>query len=380
MTDRPRLTLSAAVLDAPDARELAAFYQRLLGWEIGQDEPDWVTLRPPGGGAGLSFQTDPDHVPPRWPADPGDQRMMVHLDIEVDDLDAAGTHAAAAGAVLAAYQPQQDVRVYLDPAGHPFCLWIDTSASPAEGGAEAAAEATSDAGEWQRYEAEVGKVLAIVAHPDDLEYGAAAAVARWTRAGNEVVYLLATRGEAGIDGLPPEECGPLRVEEQQRSAAVVGVDVVEFLDHPDGVITYGLGLRRDLVSAIRRHRPDTVVTINHRETWGPGALNSADHRAVGAAVLDAAADAGNRWIFPDVGGEPHSVTSVLIAGSPAARHVIDVSDTVDLAVASLAEHRTYLEGLGDHPMADPEFLRWMLEGTGAKVGCDAGVAVEVFGF
>jgi LmbE family N-acetylglucosaminyl deacetylase len=233
---------------------------------------------------------------------------------------------------------------------------------------------------WARFEGDVGRVLAIVAHPDDLEYGAAAAIARWTNEGHEVTYLLATRGEAGIDGLPPEECAPLRVEEQVRSAAVVGVDVVEWLDHPDGVVVYGPELRRDIAAVIRSRRPDTVITINHREGWGtPGSRNSSDHRAVGEAVLDAVADAANRWIFPEV-GEPHRARRAMVAGSPQGRHVIDVSDTVDLAVASLAEHRTYLEGLGDHPMADPEFLRWMLADVGAHVGCDAGVGVELFEF
>jgi LmbE family N-acetylglucosaminyl deacetylase len=229
------------------------------------------------------------------------------------------------------------------------------------------------------FEEDVGRVLAIAAHPDDLEYGPGAAVARWTRAGHEVAYVLATRGEAGIERLSPEECGPLRVEEQRRSADVVGVEVVEFLDHADGVLAYGPDLRRDFAAAIRRHRPDTVVTVNHRETWGePGALNSADHRAVGWAVLDAVADAANRWIFAGVGGEAHKAARVLVAGSPDARHGIDVSDTVDVAVASLAEHRTYLEGLGDHAMADPELLRWWLTEVGAKAGCDAAVAVELY--
>ena len=238
-----------------------------------------------------------------------------------------------------------------------------------------------DDGGLQRLDEAVGRVLAVVAHPDDLEYGAAAAVARWTRAGNEVAYLLATRGEAGIDGMAPQECGPLRAAEQRRSAAVVGVEAVEFLDHTDGVLVHGIELRRDFAAAIRRHRPDTVVTLNHRETWGPpGALNSADHRAVGAAVLDAVADAGNRWVFPGIGGDAHKAARVLVAGSPAARHAIDVSDTVDLAVASLAEHTTYLEGLGDHPMADPEWLRWLLAGTGQRAGCDAAVGVELFEF
>jgi LmbE family N-acetylglucosaminyl deacetylase len=236
-------------------------------------------------------------------------------------------------------------------------------------------------GALELYTGEVGRVLAVVAHPDDLEYGAAAAVARWTREGNEVVYLLATRGEAGIDAVPPEECGPLRVEEQVRSAAVVGVEVVEFLDHADGVLEYGPDLRRDVVAAIRRHRPDTVLTLNHRENWGaPGALNSSDHRALGLAVLDAVADAGNRWIFPEAGEAPHKVRRAMVAASPWARHAIDVTGTVDLAVASLAEHRTYLEGLGDHPMSDPELLRWMLEETGAQLGVDAAVRFELFEF
>jgi predicted enzyme related to lactoylglutathione lyase len=114
------------VLDAPDAHALAGFYSRLLGWAVEFDEPDWVKLSPPEGGAALSFQTETAYVRPTWPAGPGDQQMMIHLDIKVDDLDDAGTHAVAAGAVLAEYQPQDDVRVYLDPAGHPFCLWIVT--------------------------------------------------------------------------------------------------------------------------------------------------------------------------------------------------------------------------------------------------------------
>ena len=124
MAEPPALKLTSTVLDAPDAAELAGFYQRLLGWAVDKEEPDWITLRPPGGGAGLSFQTEPAYLRPVWPAGPGDPQMQVHLDIEVEDLAAAGAHAVAAGAVLAGYQPQEDVRVYLDPAGHPFCLFL----------------------------------------------------------------------------------------------------------------------------------------------------------------------------------------------------------------------------------------------------------------
>jgi|ERR1700761_1997978 len=122
--ERPKLTVTATVLGAPDARVLGEFYRKLLGWPKGADEPDWVTLRPPDGGAGLSFQTEDAHVPPVWPAGPGDQQMMAHLDIEVEDLDAAGAYAISLGATLAGFQPQEHVRVYLDPAGHPFCFWV----------------------------------------------------------------------------------------------------------------------------------------------------------------------------------------------------------------------------------------------------------------
>ncbi len=123
MAEAPRLTLAGFVLDSPDAQALSGFYRRLLGGEVEEDEAHWVALRLPDGGPLLSFQTERAYVPPTWPSGPADQQMMAHLDIRVDDLDAAGAHAVATGAVLADYQPQDDVRVYLDPAGHPFCLF-----------------------------------------------------------------------------------------------------------------------------------------------------------------------------------------------------------------------------------------------------------------
>jgi catechol 2,3-dioxygenase-like lactoylglutathione lyase family enzyme len=116
---------TAAVLDAPDARELADFYRRLLGWATRIEEPGWVVLDPPGGGHSLNFQTESRYVRPAWPATSGEQQMMMHLEIEVDDLDAGAAHAVALGAALADFQPQDNVRVCLDPAGHPFCLFTE---------------------------------------------------------------------------------------------------------------------------------------------------------------------------------------------------------------------------------------------------------------
>ena len=142
--------------------------------------------------------------------------------------------------------------------------------------------------------------LAIVPHPDDMEYGASAAVAAWTDAGKSVSYLLVTRGEAGIDDLEPAEAAALRAEEQRAACTAVGVETLEFLDFPDGTIEYGLPLRRALAAAIRRHRPELVVTVNHRDTYPGGGFNMADHRVTGLAVLDAVRDAANRWVFTDL--------------------------------------------------------------------------------
>ena len=223
--------------------------------------------------------------------------------------------------------------------------------------------------------------LAIVAHPDDLEYGAASAIAAWTRGGKEVRYVLVTRGEAGIDTVPPEECGPLRTEEQVRSAAVVGVETVEFLDHPDGLVQPSVELRRDLTAAIRRHRPEVIVSINHRDRWGAaGPFNHVDHRVVGVAVVDAVRDAANRWLFPELGLDRwDGCRLVAFSGSSAPTHYVDVTDTIDLGVASLREHATYLAALGGgDPGADPTaFLREHAVDAGARVGCGAATLFEV---
>lgn len=224
------------------------------------------------------------------------------------------------------------------------------------------------------------RALAIVAHPDDLEYGCSMAVARWTGQGRWVGYVLATSGEAGIDGLDPAEAGPLREREQRAAAAVVGVDSVEFLGHPDGTLVWGLELRRDLARTIRRHRPEVVVGINRDLTWGGIALNMADHRELGLAALDAARDAGNRWIFPELLDEGHEpwggVRRVCFSAAPVCTHGVDVTGYLDAGVASLQAHETYLRGLGE--TTDPaEFLAGNARRTGAQLGVELAVPFEV---
>ncbi len=172
--------------------------------------------------------------------------------------------------------------------------------------------------DWQR-------ALVVAAHPDDIEYGAAAAVAVWTAAGKDVHYLLATRGEAGIAGMSPAEAGPLREDEERRSAAVVRVFEVEFLDHRDGVL---------------------------------------DHRALTRSVLDAVADAANEWIFPELTEERWSGVQYVAVHTvdPEPPQVMDVSAGVDKTVASLTEHRRYLEALSDEPV-DEQARRQIDMGT-----------------
>lgn len=227
--------------------------------------------------------------------------------------------------------------------------------------------------DWQR-------ALAVVAHPDDMEFGAAAAVARWTGQGKEVSYCLVTSGEAGIDGIAPAESGPLREAEQIESCRIVGVEDVRFLREPDGVLEYGVPLRRRIAEVIRQVRPQILIASNFRDTWEGGGRNQADHIATGRATLDAVADAGNRWVFPEqlTGGlEPWGgVRQVWLPGSPQAAHGVEVTETMDDGVASLLAHRAYLDGLG-WDVDFPAFLRDAAQQAGERLGVPYAVAFEV---
>ena len=229
--------------------------------------------------------------------------------------------------------------------------------------------------DWER-------MLCVVAHPDDLEFGAAAAIARWTGQGKKVTYCMVTSGEAGIDTMPPEQCGP-SARTSRSSGAAVGVEEVEFLGHPDGVLEYGVDLRRVITAVVRLHRPEIVVTGNFRDTWAGENLNQADHIATGRAVLDAVRDAGNRWVFREQieqdGLEPWGgVRAVWAASSPQSRHGVDVTDTFDAGVASLAAHKAYIEGLGWEDFDPAEFLEGMTRSTGQRMGVTHATAFEVF--
>lgn len=219
------------------------------------------------------------------------------------------------------------------------------------------------------------RVLCVVAHPDDVEYGASSAVAAWTADGVEVAYLLLTRGEAGMDSSPPEQTAELRMREQVAGSVAVGVSQVDFLEYPDGVLQYSLELRRDIARAIRHFRPDAVLVGSWDVEFVAG-LNQADHRVAGLAAVDAIRDAGNRWVFPELLEEqlePCSVRWLLVAGDPRPTHGVDVTgDPVERGIASLEAHREYLAGLPGHPPP-----RAMITAITAMQGQALGVANAV---
>jgi LmbE family N-acetylglucosaminyl deacetylase len=220
------------------------------------------------------------------------------------------------------------------------------------------------------------RVLCVVAHPDDVEYGTSSAVAAWTSRGVEVAYLLLTRGEAGMDASAPDRTAELRVREQIAGSNVVGVARVDFLDHPDGVLVYSLELRRDIARAIRRFRPDAVVVGSWDVEFVAG-LNQADHRVAGLAAIDAIRDAGNRWVFPELIEDedlaPWSPRWLLVSGDPRPTHGVDVTgDPLERGIASLEAHREYLAGIPGHPPP-----RLMLTGITAMQGQRMGVAHAV---
>lgn len=225
--------------------------------------------------------------------------------------------------------------------------------------------------DWER-------AVAIVAHPDDMEFGAAGAIARWTGQGKHITYVMVTSGEAGIDSVAPAQAGPIREREQVDSCRVVGVDDVIFLRRPDGTLEHSLELRALLSEQIRRLRPQIVITNSYRETWPGGVLNQADHIAVGRASVDAVRDAGNRWIFRDVmaGLEPwDGVRQVWLPGSPDAGHAVDITATFEVGLESLRAHAAYIEGLGGFDPA--EFLAAGASAVGERFGCRYAAAFEV---
>jgi len=206
----------------------------------------------------------------------------------------------------------------------------------------------------------LSRVLVIMAHPDDAEFGAAGTVARWTREGRHVTYLILTDGNRGSNdpNMTAERLAQIRHEEQRAAAARLGVKEVFFLGYDDGSLQPTLDLRRQITRWIRRCRPDVVVAPDPTRRWvGQRFINHPDHRAAGEATLDAIVPGSDtRLIFPELleeGLEPHQVKEIYLTGSNEPDVWVDIGETIALKIEALREHKSQI---GDWDEL-PDFIR-----------------------
>jgi LmbE family N-acetylglucosaminyl deacetylase len=232
-----------------------------------------------------------------------------------------------------------------------------------------------------RDDSEISRVLAIAAHPDDLDFGAAGTIALWTGRGIDVVYCIVTDGDAGgfDETFPRVEMAPLRRAEQTAAAKCVGVHDVRFLGYPDGRVEAGIGLRRDLARVIRQVRPDRVVCPSPERNYARVGASHPDHRAVGSAALDAVyPDARNPFAFPELAADEGlaawTVGEVWIAGSPAPDRYVDVTDTFPRKLAALRAHESQTGHLTDLDAR----LRGRLAASAERAGLGDGRLAEAF--
>lgn len=220
------------------------------------------------------------------------------------------------------------------------------------------------------------RVMAIHAHPDDQEFTIGGMLAKWARAGSEIISVCITSGDAGSNEktdpqMTQEGLMRIREEEQRNACKVLGVKEVVFLRYPDGILQPTIPLRRDLTRLIRKYRPDAVVCGDPTvRFYGNSYMNHPDHRVAADVALDAVfPSAGTRLIFPELlseGLEPHEVKRVFIHGSEKPDTFIDIRSTIEIKVAALKEHRSQLGNW------DPgEMLREWARDAGKAHGLEA---------
>ncbi|MEZ5281446.1 MAG: PIG-L deacetylase family protein [Acidimicrobiales bacterium] len=224
------------------------------------------------------------------------------------------------------------------------------------------------------------KVLVVVAHPDDIDFGTAGTIAALTAAGSDVVYCLVTSGEAGDDDMtvPADELAELRQREQTEAAALVGVFELHWLGHPDGAVVADLNLRRDISRIIRMVKPDVVITQTAVRNWNRIYGSHPDHLATGEATISAVyPDSRNPRAFPELleeGLQPHTVPEVWVTGLDADRFV-DITDVFDRKVEALRAHKSQTLKMGDRL---PVLLREWGEATAEQGLLDHGRLAEAF--
>lgn len=218
------------------------------------------------------------------------------------------------------------------------------------------------------------RTLVVAAHPDDIEFGAGGLIARWVIEGTDAAYLVVTRGDKGSDdpSTKPEELGQRREAEQRAAAAEIGVLDVDFLGESDARVEPTIALREQITRAIRRHRPQVVIThdptvlfVNNE--W----VNHADHRAVGQVVVDAVfPTARDPLNFPEhlaAGLEPWKVADLYLWSTNEANQVVDIGDTLDRKVAALRHHESQFRDFAD----TERWLRQRAEELGEQAGYPA---------
>ena len=230
--------------------------------------------------------------------------------------------------------------------------------------------------------AHVERVLCVLAHPDDVDFGSAGTVATWTAAGTEVTYCIVTDGDAGgFDDTPRHEMGPLRRNEQRAAAKAVGVEDVRFLGYPDGRLELTLDLRRDISRVIRQVRPQRVLTSSPERWYDRIAASHPDHMTVGESTLRAVyPDARNPFAFPelldDEGLEAWTVAEVWLGGSPRADHAVDVTDVLERKWAALGSH---VSQVGHWPEGQmQQFVGGWMRETATRFGLPEGRYAEAF--
>ncbi len=227
---------------------------------------------------------------------------------------------------------------------------------------------------------QVQRVLVVVAHPDDVDFGAAGSVSQWTASGKAVAYCIATDGEAGGSdrSISRAEMAAIRRREQLEAAKVVGVSDVSFLGFPDGGLSCDLDLRRAVTTAIRRFRPHRVVCQSPERSWSSIYASHPDHLAAGeAAVCAVYPDARNPFAFPELlddGLEPHVVPELWMMATDRVDRVVDVTDDFGRKLMALRSHRSQV---GDGAHLEAMLHGWMSQ-TASTAGLPAGRLAEAF--
>jgi LmbE family N-acetylglucosaminyl deacetylase len=230
-------------------------------------------------------------------------------------------------------------------------------------------------------DSEVQRILAVLAHPDDADFGAGGTIARWTDDGIEVTYCLVTDGDAGgFDrSVARTEIPEIRRTEQRNAAKAVGVEDVRFLGYPDGRLELTLDLRRDISRVIRQVRPQRVLTQSPERNWARIHASHPDHLTTGEAALRAIyPDSRNPFAFPkllaDEGLEPWEVAEVWVMAHPSPNHHVDVTDTFNRKIAALRAHVSQTAHMDDLEI----WLRDRLGQIAAEAGLPAGHLAEAF--